>query len=138
MIGLDTNVLLRWLIDKSIWPDDNPGQTAAVARLLGDDRKTFFVNAIVLAETLWVLLHPMKQPRAVVLSVLDRLLSLANVDVEHRDAISAARSAMATSKSGIHDRLIAAINAQAQCAFTATFDRAAGATPGFKLLEAKG
>ena len=66
--------------------------------MLGDDRKKFFVNAIVLAETLWVLLHPMKQPRAVVLSVLDRLLSLANVDVEHRDAISAARSAMATSK----------------------------------------
>jgi predicted nucleic-acid-binding protein len=138
VIGLDTNVLLRWLIDESVWPDDNPGQTAAVARLLGDDRKAFFVNAIVLAETLWVLLHPMKQPRAVVLAVLDRLLALANVTVQHRDAASAARAAMAVSKGGIHDRLIGAINAEARCVFTVTFDKVAGATPGFKLLNAKG
>ena len=30
MIGLDTNVLLRALIDESVWPEDSPGQMRAV------------------------------------------------------------------------------------------------------------
>ena len=39
--GLDTNVLLRWLIDETIWPDDHPGQTCAVQHLVdgGDLRE---------------------------------------------------------------------------------------------------
>ena len=138
MIGLDTNILLRWLIDESIWPDDNPGQTAAVARLLGDEQQLFFINTIVLSETLWVLLNPMRQPRAIVLSVLDRMLGLANVEIQQRDAVSAARAAMDSHKGGIHDRLIAAINAHGRCAFTVTFDKVASRTPGFKLLETEG
>ena len=126
MIGLDTNVLLRWLIDESIWPDDNPGADAAVARLRGDDRKTFFVNAIVLAEFAWVLLHPMKQPRAAFCRCLTVLLSLANVVMSSIATPSQRRGRRwRRARAGFADRLIAAINAQAQCAFTATFDRAA-------------
>ena len=135
MIGLDTNILLRWLIDERIWPADNTEQTAAVARLLGDQHQLFFINAIVLSETLWVLLNPMKQPRAVVLSVLDRMLGLANVEIQHREAVSAARAAMDSHKGGIHDSLIGAINAHERCAFTVTFDKIASTTPGFKMLE---
>ena len=137
MIGVDTNVMLRWLIDESIWPDDNPGQTRAVARLLGDERQVFYVNSIVLAETIWVLQNPMKQTKDVVLGVLDRLLGFANVEIQDREAVRAARAAMARFKGGIHDQLIGAINAHARCSFTVTFDKDVSKTPGFKLLDAK-
>ena len=59
MIGLDTNVLLRGLIGESVWPDDNPGRTQRVADLILDSGETFFVNNVVLAETVWVLAHAM-------------------------------------------------------------------------------
>jgi hypothetical protein len=44
MIGLDANVLLRWLIDEDTWPEDDPGQTAAVAALLERKSERFYVN----------------------------------------------------------------------------------------------
>lgn len=138
MIGLDTNVLLRWLIDESIWPDDNPGQTAAVGALLINDAESFYVNSIVLAETLWVLQNPMKQPKPVLVEVLSRLLHSANVVLQDRGAVIAAKDSFAKQASGIHDRLIAEINSIAGCDHTFTFDVQASKTSGFRLLKAKG
>lgn len=137
MIGIDTNVLLRWLIDESIWPDDNPGQTAAVGALLTNDAHTFYVNSIVLAETLWVLQNPMKQPKAILLEILSRLLQSANVVLQDRSAVVAARESFMKQASGVHDRLIAEINMVAGCGHTFTFDIQASKTPGFRLLKPK-
>ena len=137
MIGLDTNILLRWLIDESIWPDDNPGQTAAVEKLMLDERQGFYVNTIVLAETMWVLANPMKQSKRILTEIIDRLLLSSNLTVQDRNAVIAARTSFAKFRSGVHDRLIAEINAHAGCAYTATFDIQASKTPGFRLLQAK-
>ena len=135
MIGIDTNILLRWLVDESIWPDDNPSQTEAVARLLGQN-ETIYVNAVTLSETLWVLSKPMKQTKAVIAELIDRLLAAANVDIENRAAVAAARRGFHRGKAGIHDRLIGEFNRLGGCSTTMTFDQDASETPGFTLLKA--
>jgi predicted nucleic-acid-binding protein len=137
MIGLDTNILLRWLVDESIWPDDNPRQTAAVIALLEDETERFYANAVVISETVWVLEKPMKQSKQVLIQILDRLLLASNLLVQCHDAVAAARRSFERSKTGIHDRLIAEINSQAGCAWTATFDFPASKTPGFRLLGSR-
>ena len=137
MIGIDTNILLRWLIDESIWPDDNPGQTEAVGQLLNNDSLRFFVNAMVLHETLWILTKPFKQPKRVIVEIIDRLLASSNVEVQHREAVRSAQASYAAHRSGVHDRLIAEINASSGCRATLTFDKEAARTPGFELLKPK-
>ena len=134
MIGIDTNILLRWLIDESFWPSDQPNQTAAAGVLLNDPSQQFFVNSVVVSETLWVLEKPMKQPKSALLEVLDKLLKASNFVVENYEATVAARRSFAAQRSGMHDRLIAETNKMAGCAYTATFDIEASKTPGFKLL----
>jgi predicted nucleic-acid-binding protein len=138
MIGLDTNILLRWLIDESIWPNDNRKQTAAVFALLEDETEQFYTNSVVLSETLWVLEKRMQQPKRVLIEVLNRLLESPNLSIESRDAVVAARRSFETYNAGIHDRLIAELNTHAGCAWTATFDVPASKTPGFRLLTSRG
>ena len=138
MIGLDTNILLRWLIDPSIWPDDSPRQTAAVTALLADPARRFYVNFVVMSEALWIIQRRLKQPKPVLLTALDRLLNASNLVVQSRDAVEAAHRSFAEYRSGIHDRLIAETNVLAGCLWTATFDGPASKTPGFRLLGTKG
>lgn len=132
--GIDTNILLRWLVDESIWPTDNRAQSDAVERLLLDEAHAIFVNAVVVYETIWLLHRRAKQPKSVILEILERLLLSANVRLQHRDAFEAAREAYASSKCEFYDCLIAEINAREGCDTTFTFDRAASKTRGFQLL----
>jgi predicted nucleic-acid-binding protein len=138
MIGLDSNILLRWLIDESIWPNDNPRQAAAAAALLQDETERFYANSVVISEVLWVLEKPMKQSKRVLIEVLDRLLMTSNLVIQCHEAVAAARRSFEKHKGGIHDRLIAEMNNHAGCAWTATFDSAASRTPGFRLLGSTG
>lgn len=122
MIGLDTNVLLRVLIDERIWPDDNPGQTRAARRLVLESGSTFFVNPVVLAETVWVLEYPMEQAKPILIDILDRLLSSANVVIDRREAVVAALGGFRAGKPGFADHLIGHINRHAGCETTMSFD----------------
>jgi predicted nucleic-acid-binding protein len=138
MIGLDANVLLRWLIDEDTWPEDDPGQTAAVAALLERKSERFYVNTVVLAETLWVLERPMKQKKSALATVMDRLLGASNLTIDCRDALLAARASFEQHRCGINDRLIAELDSRAGCSWTATFDQDASQSPGFRLLHTRG
>ena len=123
MIGLDTNVLLRWLIDESVWPDDAPAQTALAAATLTDARTQFFINTIVLAETMWVLANKLKLARASLTEVVQRLLYTSNLVVAERKAVEAALRAFETGSAGFNDHLIGEINAASGCETTLTFDK---------------
>jgi predicted nucleic-acid-binding protein len=134
---LDTNILLRWIVDESVWPVDNPKQWAAARRLLDDDRQKLFVNTIVLAEMLWVIESRLKQPAAVVASVLTRLLGAANLTLQEHDAVMTAAAAHVSERPGVNDRLIAEINKCAGCEATLTFDARASRTSGYRLLRTR-
>ncbi|MEL6464988.1 MAG: type II toxin-antitoxin system VapC family toxin [Pseudomonadota bacterium] len=135
MIGIDTNILLRWLLDESISDDDAPHQTALVSAHILDGKETCFANAVVVAETLWVLAHPMKQPKAVLVDIVERLLASFNVEVSEPQAVHVALDAYRTGNAGFVDYLIGEINAKAGCTTTLTFDKKAAKSERFTLLN---
>lgn len=137
MIGLDTNVLLRWLVDESVWPDDAPGQARAARELIVESGETFFVNHVVLVETAWVLLNPMGQSKGVLVKIIERLLASSNVVIDRRECVAEALSGFRSSKPGFADHLLGRVNRRAGCETTMTFDTDAGRGDDFRRLNAR-
>ena len=75
-----------------------------------------------LAETIWVLGKPLRQSKPVLLALLDRLMTAANVEIESRDAVTAAVGSFAVGPGGFSDHLIGAVNRHAGCHTTLTFE----------------
>lgn len=130
MIGLDTNVLLRHLVQ------DDAGQARQAEKFLAtacsaDDPA--FVNRIVLCELVWVLESGYRYPRARVAGALEAILRTRQFVIE--DAQEAWAS-LAVYRAGgdFSDALIAAINLREGCIETATFDRHAARQPGFRSV----
>jgi predicted nucleic-acid-binding protein len=121
MIALDTNVLVRFLVE------DDPAQaaraTALVERAMADG-DALFVSDVVLCETVWVLIARYGFPRAEVASVLRRLL-----DADHLSFSSPAQherslAAFASGKGDFADYVIREQSLAAGCTTVATFDQA--------------
>jgi predicted nucleic-acid-binding protein len=138
MIGVDTNVLLRWLL----YPEDGDvGSSSAeidlVERTINAKDAEFFVNAIVVAETTWILEQKLKLTRASVCDVVDRLLYSVNITVGDASALTEARQIYETANIGFADCLIGRINSRAGCGYTLTFDKKAGRQAGFRNINTK-
>ena len=131
MIGLDTNVLVRY------FAQDEPKQAAA-ARALIQTRLTRedlgHVNVVTLAETCWVLQRLYAAGREELVQVVENLLAAPNIVVERRAEVRKAVQNHGASRAGFSDCLIAQLNIGAGCARTVTFDRAASKLEGFELL----
>ncbi len=134
MIGLDTNILLRWLLDDSPSRGDAPEQTELAARVILESGETFFVNHIVLAETIWVLRNKAGQSRRTIEEIVARLMASANVELEDEDTVRRSLDAFVKGKADFADYLIAEVNAAAGCSTTLTFDRKAAQHPSFSRL----
>lgn len=91
MIGLDTNVLARYYVASSDAPSQK--QSAAAKKLL-ESGKSLFVSKTVVLELEWVLRGYYKSPPEDVLTVLDHLLSMPNVEIEDRVALELAAAAL--------------------------------------------
>jgi predicted nucleic-acid-binding protein len=138
VIGIDTNILLRWLIAPDEWDiGSSKAEAAVVAKTILADDADFFVNPIVVAETTWILEQKLKVGRAVVCEVVDRLLYSANVTVGEANAVNAARQVYAKSNIGFADCLISSINREAGCDHTLTFDKKASRQAGFRNIHAR-
>lgn len=136
MTGVDTNVLLRWLVDDTLWPIDDPEQVDAAREALSDPTNRFFIDTVVLAETIWVLGKPLRQSKPALLDLLDRLMKTTNIEIASRDAVTAAVGSFALGPGGFTDHLVGAVNRHAGCQTTLTFHKAAGRTPNFTRLGA--
>lgn len=109
MIGIDTNVLLRWLVDAGTM-DDAPDQTRAVEDLILHSEEQFFVNHIVIAETIWVLRNGMGQKKTIIRDVIERILHAANVTVLDPDCVSSALNSFLNYPGDFSDHLIGEVN----------------------------
>jgi predicted nucleic-acid-binding protein len=138
MIGIDTNVLLRWLL----YPEDgdigsSPAEIDLVERTISAKDAEFFVNAIVVAETTWILEQKLKLPRAGICDVVDRLLYSVNITVGDSATVNEARQVYGTANIGFADCLIAQMNSRAGCSYTLTLDKKAGRHAGFRDINTK-
>jgi predicted nucleic-acid-binding protein len=130
MIGLDTNALVRWLLADALEGED-AAQAARVGRALAARGDAAHVNPVVLVECLWVLRARFGRTRAQIADILKALLAAPQIDLGHRAAVERALERFQRGGPGFADHFIAALNGEAGCDVTLTFDRTAAAAPGF-------
>lgn len=131
MIGLDTNVVVRYLTR------DDEAQFRAAKRLLQEieaSGETAYLSVVVLAELAWVLAISYGFDRSTLASTLEQLLRTVEFAVEDRDLVGEAVAEFAAGKAGFADTLIGVRNRAAGCDTTATFDRALRGGRGFRVL----
>ena len=130
MIGLDTNVLLRYVVQDDT--RQSPLATQLIESTLSDDEPGW-IATIVLCELVWVLEGPYDYARNAIVATLQRLFEIARFRVE-QPAI--AWRALEAYKGGadFSDAMIALGNEREGCAYTATFDRAAAKLKQVRLL----
>jgi predicted nucleic-acid-binding protein len=138
VIGIDTNLLLRWLIAPDEW-DIGSSKTDAelVEKTILAEGAEFVVNPIVIAETTWILEQKLKVGRTAVCEVIDRLLYSANITVSGANAVNAARHIYAASNVEFADCLISSLNLEAGCDHTLTFDKKASRQTGFRNIRSR-
>jgi len=120
MIGLDTNVLLRLLVDDGS-PDVARARTWAATR--AGEGEEFFVDAVVLVGVAWVLESVFDYRRAEIAAAIDALLGNAAYALDGREAAIDALAAYRAGSFDFSDCLIVARCARAGCAATATLDK---------------
>ena len=131
MIGIDTNVLIRYLVQ------DDTRQARIAARRLEEIEQSSqkgFLCSIVLCELTWVLESAYSYPRIVIGDVVEKLLLTEEFEVEHRDGVWAALDDFRNSKADFADCLIGQINRRAGCTHSLTFDKSLKHLSGFEVL----
>lgn len=131
MIGLDTNILLRLLVDDGSRDVARARGFVATRATEGHD---FFVDTVVLAEVVWVLESVYDYGRTAIASAIEALLANEAYVLDGRDAIVAALAAFRGGKADFSDCLIAARCVQAGCVATATLDKAMKTLQGVTLI----
>jgi predicted nucleic-acid-binding protein len=132
MMGLDTNVVVRYLTQ------DEPRQCKAVNDLLEraarSEEAAFRLNAVVLAEIVLVLESVYRYGREEISRALTLLLTVRQIEGERRQAAKLVLDAFASGAADFADYLIAALDREAGCESTLTFDKTAARVAGFALL----
>lgn len=131
MIGLDTNVVVRYLAQ------DDPKQSAAATRLFEHQlspEDPGFVSGIVLCELAWVLAECYGADRARIRAAIEGLLASRQIVVESPDLVRRALRAWAASGADFADALIGELAAAHGATRTVTLDKAAGKLAGFEFL----
>ncbi len=117
MIGLDTNVLVRYLTR------DDENQYRATMKLLSRKAARFFVADLVLIETDWVLSSLYNWSRDEIADAFARLLQVHNLQFEDEDRI---RHSLCAIRRGadLSDEIMIAMSRSQGCHEFATFDTA--------------
>ncbi len=126
MNGLDTNVLIRYLVV------DDEAQAAKAKRYI--ESGPSYVSCIVLSEVVWVLESAYGYDKEAIVRVLERLLSTQELEVEDADLALAALRDYRRLPTGFTDCLIGHRNAARGCSETGSFDKRAKSIRGFKML----
>lgn len=130
MIGLDTNVLVRYLAQ------DDRRQAAKALHLIEkecSESRPGFITAIVLAELVCVLESCYGSARTEIVAVLQRILRARQLVVQDAATVWKAVRLFEASEADFADCLIERIGAVHECEYTATFDKGA-ADAGMRLI----
>jgi predicted nucleic-acid-binding protein len=120
MIGLDTNLLIRYLTK------DEASQYSKVKRLIDDavaKDERLLINCAVLCEVTWVLETAYEYSRLEIADVLERILATAQFEVERAEEARLALGDFRSTNAGFADALIGRVNRALGATRTATFAR---------------
>jgi len=128
MIGLDTNVLVRFLVQ------DDQIQFERAQKLIGRESRTaggVLISLVVLLETEWVLRSRYSLPKSEIIATFSGLLASAELHFEDEHSIEEALFIWKDSPADFADCLIGARHRALGCRATASFDAKAAKLPGF-------
>lgn len=131
MIGLDTNVLVRYLAQ------DDPKQSPKATRLIESltTESPGYVGIISVVELVWVMTGCYGLSKEEISEVIETLLRTKEITVAHADTVWKALRLFKEGKANFADCLIERFAAEAGCQHVATFDRAAAKHCRMQLIE---
>jgi predicted nucleic-acid-binding protein len=132
MIGLDTNIVVRYLAQDD--PVQSPQATQIIEHYL-TKRRPGFISLVTMAETVWVLdrVYHLSPPELA--AVVERMLQADTLYIQNEQEVFTAMIALKTGKASFADALIGALGAWAGCTSTLTFDRKAAQLNAFQLAQ---
>ena len=129
MIGLDTNVMVRYLTQ------DDPAQSRRATEII-EQRLTVerpgFICVVTMVEIVWVLARAYRFNAREIAAVLERMLQTDVLVIENEQEVFTALIALKEKRGVFADALIAALGAKADCRHTLTFDQKALRLSGFQ------
>ena len=121
MIGLDTNVVVRYLVQ------DHPAQALAAKQVIEalSPSEPGWITLVVLAELVWTLKKTYQQPKDRVIAVLEGLLASKDILLEQAENVQLALLLFRNSRTGFADCLLSICAKAAGCRKVVTFDKSA-------------
>ena len=131
MIGLDTNVLVRYIAQDDV--KQSPMATACIESYSESNRG--FISLVSLVELVWVMQRCYAASKDETVALLDKLLRVRTLSVENADLVVKALNCYTRSNADFADCLIERAGHDAGCKETVTFDSRAAQTANMQLLR---
>jgi predicted nucleic-acid-binding protein len=131
MIGLDTNILIRYLTQ------DDPVQSAKATDILErrlTPKNPGFVSVVAMVETVWVLDRAYGLTAQEIATAVERLLQVEVLTIENEQEVFTSMVALKQGNGSFADALIAELGSRVGCTRTLTFDQKALRLPSFELM----
>jgi predicted nucleic-acid-binding protein len=130
MIGLDTNILARYIAE------DDVTQTATAAKVIESlsAESPGFVPLVVIAELVWVLQFSYRFSKREIAEVVEKLLRSAELLIENAEIVAQALREFRINRADFADCLIERSAHTAGCQHTVTFDKRAATLTGMRLI----
>ena len=130
MIGLDTNILVRYLAQDD--PVQSLRATEIIERRLTGDQPGF-ISLVTMAETVWVLDKVYGMSDREIASAIEQVLQAETFFVQNEQEVFTAAMVLKARRGSFSDALIAALGQWGGCSATLTFDKKAARIQGFEL-----
>jgi predicted nucleic-acid-binding protein len=132
MIALDTNVLLRFLVEDD--PTQSPKAVEVIERRMTMENPGF-VSLVCVLEIVWVLGSLYKRSRTQIADHIEMILAADTLEVQNEQEVYMAVIALRNGSGSFEDALIGALGVWRGCSATLTFDQnAAKRLNGFQLI----
>jgi predicted nucleic-acid-binding protein len=131
MIGLDTNIILRYLLQ------DDAKQSRQANQIIDrqlSEQNPGFISLVTVLEIVWVLRSLLKRDPFQIASHIEHLLAADSLEVQNEQQVFEAAFAVKRGTGEFEDALIGALDTWAGCSRTLTFDRKASRLPHFQVI----
>lgn len=131
MIGLDTNVLVRYLTQ------DDPAQARKATQAIESGvakGEEFFIADIVVCELVWVLEDAYGYTRTDIADAIDKVLRVSRFNFQNKTVLWAAFEDYQRGRGDLSDHLVGQISQQSGCEYTLTFDTGLKSNRLFRML----
>ncbi len=131
MIGLDTNVVVRYIAQ------DDAAQSAKATKLIESlsAEAPGFITLVSIVELVWVMQGCYKATKEECIAILQTLLRTREILIENAEVILMSLNQYSTSNADFADCLIERSAHYAKCTCTMTFDSNAAKTAAMQLIE---